>query len=265
MTSAEVPSGKTSQIFTDSDAAGFVAQTLARSTGWPTIGPGGGSISQVSERSSSSRWSPDSPQGRCPAQSIQAAVPTSGTTSSDTGAVRSRVASVTGGTVGSVTHQPSCRSRSISGRVEVRTNTSQPVLVGARAAQPVVEPARPSPRRSRSAVRASRSPGRRAPRGRRAAGAVRRAGRARRRCGTSCCGSRRPSRRRSSPDTRSARSPGVVPPSRTDPWSQYAPCRFSRSQVSTHGSLVSSRRSHSSYQPSPQTAGTGGSTFIGVM
>ncbi len=124
MTSAEVPSGKTSQIFTDSDAAGSVAQTLACSTGWPTIGPGGGSISQVSERSSSSRWSPDSPHGRCPAQSIQAAVPTSAATSSDTGAVRSSVASVTGGTVGSVTHQPSCRSRSISGRVEVRTNTS---------------------------------------------------------------------------------------------------------------------------------------------
>ena len=80
VTSAEVPSGKTSQSLTDSEAAGWSAETRIRATGCPTTGPEGGSRSQVSERASSSRWSPDRPHGRWPAQSIQAAVPTSAMT-----------------------------------------------------------------------------------------------------------------------------------------------------------------------------------------
>ena len=79
-TRADVPSGKTSQSLTDSEAAGWSAETRIRATGCPTTGPEGGSRSQVSERASSSRWSPDRPHGRWPAQSIQAAVPTSAMT-----------------------------------------------------------------------------------------------------------------------------------------------------------------------------------------
>src|SRR3954470_19853667 len=100
-TSADVPSGNTSHSLTEIDAAGSVAHMRALKTGCPTTALGGGSTSQVRERSSSSRWSPDNPHGRWPAQSIQAAVPTSGETVSDAGAIRSRVASLTGGTDGS--------------------------------------------------------------------------------------------------------------------------------------------------------------------
>ena len=57
VTRAEVPSGKTSQSFTDSDAAGASADTRSRATGWPTTGPAGGSGSQISDRASSVRWS----------------------------------------------------------------------------------------------------------------------------------------------------------------------------------------------------------------
>ena len=81
-TSADVPSGNTSQSFTDSDAAGASALTRSIARGCPTSGPDGGSASQISERASSSRWSVDSPHGRCPAQSIQAVVPVSAATGS---------------------------------------------------------------------------------------------------------------------------------------------------------------------------------------
>ena len=94
MTRAEVPSGNTSQSFTDSEAAGASALTRSRTRGWPISVSPPGSHSHTSECASSSRWSTDNPQGRCPAQSIQAAVPTSGCTASDRGPGSSRVSRV---------------------------------------------------------------------------------------------------------------------------------------------------------------------------
>ena len=83
VTSADVPSGNTSQSLTDSDAAGAVALT---SNAQPRV-PDQGVVRRLeipdSESASSCRWSVDSPHGRWPAQSIQAAVPTSGRTSRD--------------------------------------------------------------------------------------------------------------------------------------------------------------------------------------
>ena len=54
-------------------------------------------------------------------------------------------------------------------------------------------------------------------------------------------------------------------PGRSDPWRQYGPSTCSSSQRRSHGSALSILRSHSSRHPSPNTAGTGGSTFIAAM
>ena len=55
-------------------------------------------------------------------------------------------------------------------------------------------------------------------------------------------------------DHRRARD-AVVVRAGSEPWRQYGPSRCSSSQRSTHGSVPSMRRSHSSRQPSPYTAG----------
>ena len=57
-----------------------------------------------------------------------------------------------------------------------------------------------------------------------------------------------------------ARSPG-----RTEPCRQYGPSTCSSSQRSSHGSASSTRRSHCSRQPAPNTAGTGGSALPATM
>ena len=116
----------------------------SRTRGWPTTALVGGSESQVSERASSSRWSPDRPHGRWPAQSIQAATPVSGSTTSSRGPASSRrsCAGASGGHE-PLTQYPSCRSRSGSGRVEVRTNRSTRSTCWAvrrPSTQPAVEP-----------------------------------------------------------------------------------------------------------------------------
>ena len=245
-TSAEVPSGKTSHSFTDSDAAGASALTRSRATGWPTRGRSGGASSQVSERASSVRWSSDSPHGRWPAQSIHAVVPTDGSTASERGPASGRVDRLVGGTLGRLHPEALVEVQvGLAGGCCARTKTSHRSSCDARAPQVGVEPAGElglevdpgaghGVRRVGVRPRSGQQPVRHA-----------RRGAARRRCGRCCCGSRRPTRPRASPGRRSGRSrrPGPAGPSRAP--STVRACA-ARSQVSSHGSASASRRRHSS-------------------
>ena len=208
--SAEVPSGKTSQSFTESEAAGRRrdverdrrladdrADRLRRHH------------SHVSERASSSRWSPESPHGRWPAQSIQAAVPTSGSTASERSPVDLERQRRRRGDRPRPGHpEPLVQLEVGLGDRRGADEDVGPVrpLVGARPAQPAVPPRdhlvvevdpRPGDRGGRVGVRPR--PGQQPPR---RAGLAQR----RRRSGRCCCGSRRPSPPRSSWGTGSGRS-----------------------------------------------------------
>ena len=157
------------------------------------------------------------------------------------------------------------RGRARAGSRCARTRRSRP-RASPGAAQPAVEPGgqlgvevdpRPGHRGGRVGVRPR--PGEQPVRDARLR-------RARRRCGRSCCGSRPPSPRRSSPGTRSARSPRVVP---SEPHRPVVPVGAVPvlAQPGQHPRLVGRRAAAATRppSPSPQTAGTGGSTHIGVM
>ena len=172
--SAEVPSGKTSQSLTDSEAAGASALTRSRTRGWPTTalalrGPVPGQRAGVVLALVA---------GQPPRQVAGAVDPGRG---ADVGLDRQRARPVEVDVVdagagraatASLTQRPSCRSRSGSGTVEVRTKTStrSVELVAPRAAQPAVPPRDHLDVEVDPRARAWRSPGRRAPTARPAAG-----------------------------------------------------------------------------------------------
>ena len=75
-----MPSTATSCSLHVTVATGADDVSVSSTRGLPAISRPSGSSSHVSESASSWRWSVGWPQGRCPAQEIQAAVPTSGFT-----------------------------------------------------------------------------------------------------------------------------------------------------------------------------------------
>ena len=182
-------------------------------------------------------------------------MPTSGPTGSDARAVERAGCTAGAGEGHRRQPQPAAlvqvevRARAGSRRGRRRPRAGSVVDAVVDAAQPPVEPRGHLGVEVDPRARASRSSGRRAPTGRPAAGAGRR-------CAASAAdgpegvvavavGPAGDDHRRA---LRSARSRAVAP-SRPTVRASRRRRAFSRSQVSTHGSLVSSRRRHSSRQP----------------
>ena len=266
MTRADVPSGKTSQSFAETNATGAVDVTVSSTRGCPMISSSSsnGPHSYTSERASSARWSAGCPQGSRPAQEIHADAPTSPRTVSTSVPAGGSGRSASGrtrssGQPGSERHSPRISARSGSGRVERRTKT----WMGGSSSTPFASSRsqRPNQRQS-SGTRSMCGPGSDVAVDMWLHGPISS------RLGQSSASNvrklllRYPS---AQPATIIVGHAIRAYPGRSEPCRQYGPSTCSSSQRSSHGSPSSSRRRHSSRHPSPKTAGTGGRAFSAAM